>query len=143
MVSQPPPTEVGPIFESVEISSRLAQLEAQVAQLKEALTRRQQIGVATGLLAQRFNITPERAWSVLVRVSQNSHVKVRDIAQTMINAHCGRISPIDAEIMSAVESHLPGVCLIAVQGEGQQRASESQQPIGSTRQEFVDDDRPR
>jgi hypothetical protein len=73
MVSQP--TEVGLVFENLEASSRVAQLEAEIAQLKDALARRQQIGVATGLLAQRFAHHPERAWS-LVRVSHNRHVKV-------------------------------------------------------------------
>ncbi|HET9779543.1 MAG TPA: hypothetical protein VFP81_09700 [Propionibacteriaceae bacterium] len=34
-------------------------MEAEIAQLKEAL-----IGVATGLLAQRFTITRERAWTL-------------------------------------------------------------------------------
>ena len=37
--------------QSLEASSRVAQLEAEIAQLKEALRQRQQIGVATGLLA--------------------------------------------------------------------------------------------
>ncbi|HEY6667009.1 MAG TPA: hypothetical protein VI036_17945, partial [Propionibacteriaceae bacterium] len=49
-----PPTEVGLLFESLEASSRVAQLEAEIAQLKDALARRQQIGVA----ARRFAITP-------------------------------------------------------------------------------------
>ena len=70
MVSPPPPTEVGLVFESLEASSRVAQLEAEIAQLKDALARRQQIGVATGLLAQRFAHHPERAWSLLVRLAQ-------------------------------------------------------------------------
>jgi len=39
MVSQPPPTEVGLVFESLEASSRVAQLEAEIAQLKDALAR--------------------------------------------------------------------------------------------------------
>ena len=56
MVSQLPPTEVGLVFESLQTSSRVAELEAEIAHLKEALARRQQIGVATGLLAQRFGI---------------------------------------------------------------------------------------
>jgi ANTAR domain len=130
MVSQPPPTEADSIFESLEASSRVAELEAQVAQLKEALARRQQIGVATGLLAQRFAITPERSWSLLVRLSQNSHVKVRDIAEAIINAHCGRISPIDAEIISGIESYLPdGVCLIAARGSGEQLLSSDAQSV--------------
>ena len=47
--------------QSLKASSRATRLEADIAQLKEALRQRQQIGVATGLLAQRFAITPEQA----------------------------------------------------------------------------------
>ena len=91
----------------------MAQLEAEIAQLKDALARRQQIGVATGLLAQRFAISPEQAWSLLVRLSQNGHVKVRDIAQALINGHCGRIGPAEAQIFAAIQSYLPdGIHLI-------------------------------
>ena len=64
------PIAIDPVFASLE-ASRVAQLEAEIAQLKDALARRQQIGVATGLLAQRFAISPEQAWSLLVRLSQN------------------------------------------------------------------------
>jgi ANTAR domain len=120
MVSQPPPTEVGSVLEILETSSRVEQLEAEIAQLKDALARRQQIGVATGLLAQRFAISPERAWSLLVRLSQNGHVKVRDIAQALINAHCGQVGPAEAAILNAMESHLPdGVRLIGALDGGQ------------------------
>jgi hypothetical protein len=122
MVSQPPPTEVGSVLEILEASSRVEQLEAEIAQPKDALARRQQIGVATGLLAQRFAISPERAWSLLVRLSQNGHVKVRDIAQALINAHCGQVGPADAAILNAMESHLPdGVRLIGALDGGQRR----------------------
>jgi hypothetical protein len=130
MVSQLPPTEVGLVFESVQVesqqaSSRVAELEAEIAHLKEALARRQQIGVATGLLAQRFGISPDRAWSLLVRLSQNGHVKVRDIAQVLINAHCGSVGPAEAKIISAIESYLPdGVRLIAPNEDGHQAASQ-------------------
>jgi len=74
MVSQPPPTEVGLVLESLEASHRAAQLEAEIAPLKDALARRQQIGVAT----QRFGHHPERAWSL--RLVQKRPCQVRDIA---------------------------------------------------------------
>ena len=112
MVSQPhvevshQPSRIEPGFASLEVG-RVAQLEAEVAQLKEALANRQQIGVAIGLLAQRFAISPERAWSLLVRLSQNGHVKVRDIAQAMVNGYCGRIGPADAQILAAIQPYLP------------------------------------
>ena len=69
MALEPPATEVGLVFESLEASSRVPQLEAGIAQLKDALPRRQQIGgdrAAGPALAHH----PERAWSLLVRVSQ-------------------------------------------------------------------------
>jgi hypothetical protein len=65
---------------------------------------------------------------VLVRLSQNGHVKVRDIAQAMINALCSRLSPTDIEILSAIEMHMPdGVRLIGARVDGQQPTSESSQ----------------
>jgi hypothetical protein len=47
MVSQPPANRGWLVFESREASPRVARLEAEIAQLKDALARRQQIGVAT------------------------------------------------------------------------------------------------
>jgi hypothetical protein len=132
MVSQPPITEVGSplpssaILDGMEASARVAELQAEIAQLKEALVRRQLIGVATGLLAQRFGISPDRAWSLLVRLSQNSHVKVRDIAEALINTHCGLSGPPENKIIRAIESYLPdGVRLIGPEGDGQQPSSQS------------------
>ena len=60
MALQPPQARVCACSESLEASSRVAQLEAQITQLKE-LRQRHQIGVATSLRAQRFTVTPERA----------------------------------------------------------------------------------
>jgi ANTAR domain len=123
-VSQPP-IGIEPVSTSLQ-ACRVAQLEAEIAQLKDALARRQQIGVATGLLAQRFAVSPEQAWSLLVRLSQNGHVKVRDIAQAMINGHCGRIGPADAQIFAAIQSYLPdGVHLIGPRPDTQQSSNET------------------
>ena len=107
MVLQPPYVEAGLVAERPDLDLRVAELEAEIVQLRDALTRRQQIGVATGLLAQRFAMSPERAWSLLVRLSQNGHVKVRVIAEAVIDAHCGRLDPAMAEILGAIEKLLP------------------------------------
>jgi hypothetical protein len=119
MVSHSPHTVAGVVARSPDISSRVAELEAEIAQLRDALARRQQIGVATGLLAQRFAISPDRAWSLMVRLSQNGHVKVREIAQAVIDAHCGRLDLTEVEILSSIEKHLPdGVRLIQTREDG-------------------------
>jgi ANTAR domain len=119
MVSQSPHTEAGLISGSADTNSRVAELESEIAQLKDALARRQQIGVATGLLAQRFAISPDRAWSLMVRLSQNGHVKVREIAQAVIDAHCGRLDPTEVEILGSIEKLLPdGVRLMQIREDG-------------------------
>jgi hypothetical protein len=119
VVSQAPHTGAGLVAGRPDTSSRVAELEAEVAQLKDALATRQQIGVATGMLAQRFAITPDRAWSLMVRLSQNGHVKVREIAQAVIDAHCGRPDPTEVEILSSIEKHLPdGVRLMQIRDDG-------------------------
>jgi hypothetical protein len=119
MVSHSPHTVAGVVARSPDTSSRVAELEAEIAQLRDALARRQQIGVATGLLAQRFAISPDRAWSLMVRLSQNGHVKVREIAQAVIDAHCGHLDLTEVEILSSIEKHLPdGVRLIQSREDG-------------------------
>ena len=126
MVSQSPHTEACLISGNADTNSRVAELEAEIAQLKDALARRQQIGVATGLLAQRFGLSPDRAWSLMVRLSQNGHVKVREIAQAVIDAHCGRLDPTEVEILSSIEKLLPdGVRLMKIREDGQRAPRES------------------
>ena len=125
MVSQAPDTEAGLVAGHSDTSSQVAELEAEIAQLKHALATRQQIGVATGLLAQRFAITPDRAWSLMVRLSQNGHVKVREIAQAVIDAHCGRPDHTEVEILSSIEKHLPdGVRLMQIREHGHRATRE-------------------
>ena len=126
MVSQSRHKEAGLISGNADSNSRVAELEAEIAQLKDALARRQQIGVATGLLAQRFGISPDRAWSLMVRLSQNGHVKVREIAQAVVDAHCGRLDPTEVEILSSIEKLLPdGVRLMKIREGGQRAPRES------------------
>jgi hypothetical protein len=120
MVSRPPDTTAGSVAGSQDTSSRVAELEAEIAQLRDALARRQQIGVATGLLAQRFGISPDQAWALMVRLSQNGHVKVREIAKAVVDAHCGRLEPAEVQVLSSLEKQLPdGVRLVQTREDGQ------------------------
>ena len=64
MVLQTPLARVCSGSQSLEAGSCVAQLEAEVAQLTEALRQRQLLGVATVLVAQRFAIIPERYWTL-------------------------------------------------------------------------------
>jgi GAF domain-containing protein len=53
-------------------------------QLREAVETRDLIGVAKGILAERFKITPERAFLVLTRLSQDTNTKLRDVAAELV-----------------------------------------------------------
>jgi len=55
-----------------------------VAHLTEALETRQTIGQAVGVLMSRHKITERQAWERLTRTSQNSNVKVRDLAEKIL-----------------------------------------------------------
>ncbi len=54
------------------------------AQLVQAVGSRTLIGQATGILMERYKISPERAFLVLTRVSQNSNRKLHDIATELV-----------------------------------------------------------
>ena len=54
-------------------------------QLRSAITAGTLIGVAQGVLVERYKMTPERAFEILRRVSHDSNVKVRVVAQRLID----------------------------------------------------------
>ena len=55
-----------------------------VSGLRNALDSRHTIGIAQGVLAVRFGITYERAFQVLHRYSNDHNLKLRDLAETVI-----------------------------------------------------------
>lgn len=65
----------------------------QVVQLEEALETRTMIGQATGLLMAQEGLTSDEAFQKLVFVSQNSNLKLRDIAQRYVEAWEKRAEP--------------------------------------------------
>lgn len=90
-----------------ELSCRLRLAEREVAELKEALASQRLIGVAVGLLAHRFQCSPERSWGLLVRLSQTTNVKVREIARILVDAHAGGDVTADAEVLASLATQLP------------------------------------
>ena len=54
------------------------------AQLARAVDSRDLIGQAKGILMERYKISPERAFLVLTRASQNSNRKLHDIATELV-----------------------------------------------------------
>ncbi len=56
------------------------------AQLEDAMTTRDVIGTAKGILAERHHVTTERAFRLLVKASQNSNIKLADVARSLVAA---------------------------------------------------------
>jgi AmiR/NasT family two-component response regulator len=57
----------------------------QVEQLSQALHTRTDIGTAVGILMERYNIDQHRAFAFLTRSSQTRNIKVRVLAQQIID----------------------------------------------------------
>jgi AmiR/NasT family two-component response regulator len=58
----------------------------EAAQLRVAMESRAVIDQAKGILMVRDRCSPEEAFEVLRRISQNRNVKLRDIAQSIVEA---------------------------------------------------------
>lgn len=56
----------------------------EVEQLEKALGGRTVIGQATGILMERFDLSPDRAFSVLSRMSQQKNLKLRVLAEQIV-----------------------------------------------------------
>lgn len=54
--------------------------------LREALRSRHLIGVAQGILMQRYDLTLDQAFAVLSRHSQDSNIKLRELAEQIVEA---------------------------------------------------------
>jgi hypothetical protein len=56
----------------------------EVENLEKALGGRTVIGQATGILMERFDLGPDRAFGLLGRISQNKNVKLRQLAEQVV-----------------------------------------------------------
>ena len=92
-------------------------LAVEVATLRDAIATRTIIGQATGLLAGQLNITTPMAWRVMRRVSNETNIKLRDIARALVDAHDGRRPPGDDAVARAIGAAL-GPALAAARDGG-------------------------
>jgi AmiR/NasT family two-component response regulator len=53
--------------------------------LNEALHTRKVIGQAIGIIMERYHMNEDRAFAFLVRASSQGNIKLRDIAQELVN----------------------------------------------------------
>jgi hypothetical protein len=86
------------------------ELRHKIRHLELAMESQRLIGVAIGLLAQRAGISSDEAWQHLVRVSQDTNIKIREIARILVDARNGRAQPADAATLADVAARLVGGC---------------------------------
>lgn len=62
-------------------------------QLKESVASRQAIGTAVGIVMERYQISEDRAFQFLVRASSTSNIKLRALAQELVETTNERFAP--------------------------------------------------
>jgi GAF domain-containing protein len=63
----------------------------EIDHLHQALRTRELIGQAIGLLMAQYKLDPDAAFAFLVRSSSHANMKVRDIAEQMVEKHLAEI----------------------------------------------------
>ncbi len=62
-------------------------------QLHTAISTRQLIGQATGIVMERYELNEDRAFDYLIRVSSHSNTKLREVAQEVVDQTSARYTP--------------------------------------------------
>ncbi|MEJ7583133.1 MAG: GAF and ANTAR domain-containing protein [Acidimicrobiales bacterium] len=70
---------------ALDAAADRADEERLVANLKAALRTRELIGQAQGILIERERITADQAFEVLRRASQDMNLKLREVAQSLVD----------------------------------------------------------
>ncbi|MET8563483.1 MULTISPECIES: ANTAR domain-containing protein [Streptomyces] len=83
---------------------RIAALQAEVDQLKEAMTSHAVIDQAIGMVVALGRVTPDQGWQVLKEVSQHTNIKLRNIAELILI--WGRRGDIPADVRAELEDAL-------------------------------------
>jgi hypothetical protein len=95
-------------FESAEVfashASLLLGFGNTLDHYTNALESRRAIGMAIGIVMERYTIDDDRAFAFLVRVSQDSNVKLRDVAADIVSGANDKTPPTDAESRNAPDA---------------------------------------
>ena len=83
------------------------ELRDEIGHLQEAVKSQRDIGMAIGLLSARFGCSTEQAWRTILRVSQDSNTKVRNVARVLVLTHDGTADLEDRALLQTLVAHLP------------------------------------
>jgi AmiR/NasT family two-component response regulator len=85
-------------------AERLAELQEQVRQLKEAVVSHAVVDQAIGMVMVLGRVAPDQGWLVLREVSQHTNIKLRNVAELILV--WGRTGAMPREIRAALEDAL-------------------------------------
>ncbi|WP_330294845.1 ANTAR domain-containing protein [Streptomyces sp. NBC_00503] len=85
-------TDAGSLADDALIAEVL-ELRAEVEQLSKALESRAVIDQARGMVMALASCSGEKAWGLLVDVSQHRNVKLRDVAAALVGSMEGEVLP--------------------------------------------------
>ncbi len=71
--------------ELMHLQDELGLAHKQVAQLESGLRSNRRIGIAVGIVMERFRLTPDDAFGVLQRLSQERNEKLHAIAERIVD----------------------------------------------------------
>ena len=71
--------------EDARDAARTLDDSAEVAQLKEALETRGEIGKAQGILMERYRLDGDAAFATLVRLSQHTNRRLREVSAELVD----------------------------------------------------------
>jgi anti-anti-sigma factor len=107
-------------------SEDVGQLRKEIAQLREQLVQREQqleglrvIEEAKGMLMQDFKLSAEQAFDVLKKLSQDTNVKLRELAAHVVSELSGVVSEATAEASYATITALRDQLRQRFDGDGQ------------------------
>jgi hypothetical protein len=92
---------------ATEIPEAPEALRDEVAHLHEAMGSQRDIGMAIGLMSARFACSTEQAWRTMLRISQDSNTKVRDVARVLVATHDGSADADDVALLESFAGQLP------------------------------------
>lgn len=87
------PLRSAPPEEDAALLAEVVELRARNEQLGQALTSRALIDQARGMMMALAPCPSDRAWDLLVDVSQHCNIKLRDVAEAVVATTRGRALP--------------------------------------------------
>ncbi|MFF8190649.1 ANTAR domain-containing protein [Streptomyces bobili] len=95
--------------ESRDETDRIAALQQEVGQLRDAVASHAVVDQAIGVIVALGRMTPDGGWRVLREVSQHTNIKLRNVAELILFwGRSGRIpEEIRVELADAVDRHSP------------------------------------